>query len=287
MSDVSTLSLDNLLEKKFLPGNHIIGGGLLNRGSMLVIGGGPKSWKSVLACSMMCHLATAKPLFDISRVIREREREDIFPIPKAQTVLYLEQEIGEEDLQERFKAYLKHLPREAQILCRERIHIHSRDNTLRLDTAKGMEDLREVIARLQPQVVFFDPLVEFHSLDENSAADMMRVLHPLTDLMIELEFAAVVNHHSNKPGDKNGRHGAELLRGSSVLHGKGDSFIMLKKDGREEGSVRVTFDLRRGAKIRDLYLKINEASFHVSFDRWADTPKSKKPQGALLQMGAK
>src|ERR1700675_4567506 len=96
VSDVPTTTLDNLLEKKFLPGNYIIGGGLLNKSSMLVIGGGPKSYKSIIACSMMCHLAMAEPLFGRSRSLRESEKQFTFNIPKAQTVLYLEQEIGEE-----------------------------------------------------------------------------------------------------------------------------------------------------------------------------------------------
>ena len=291
MDDVETISLGNLLKKQFTPGNHMIGGGLLHRGSLLVIGGGPKAWKSVISCSMMAHLATAKPLFNIHRVVRETQREYTFPINEAvKTILYLEQEIGEEDLKDRFQAYIKGLNNEARILCSERIHIHSRDGRMRLDTKDGVDNLREVIARVGPQVVFFDPLIEFHSKDENNASDMMKVLQPLTALMMELEFSAVVNHHSTKPNEKNGRYGAELLRGSSALHGKGDSFMMLKKDGKENGKVRVTFDLRRGRKVRDLFLKVNEDNFHVDFMNWADTPKGKTaefPSASLIQFGAK
>lgn len=278
------LSIRELWKKDFPPGHEVIGGGLLNRGSLLVIGGGPKSYKSVVASAMMCHLATATPLFGVTRCVRGGTYAPIFPICDDHTILYFEQEIGEEDLKFRTQEYAKTLSQESRVLISDRLHILSCNHRMRLDTDTGVQLIENVIAEICPDVVCFDPLIEFHSLDENNATSMMKVLQSLDQLRQDFDFTTILVHHSSKPNADNGRSGAELLRGSSVLHGKGDSFLMIKRDEKTEGKLRLTFDLRRGKKISDMTVQVNQENFHVEFAGWVEGAQSKKEKNNVLKM---
>jgi RecA-family ATPase len=283
------------LKKKFPPGEYIIGDGLLNRGSVLVIGGPPKSYKSITTNSILCHLAVASNLFNTSRSIRESKREPVFRIDSPASVLYLEQEVGQHDLQERFKSHLKSFSREAQLLCGELISTHSCDFDLRLDTREGIDALRKVIKDAgNPDVVCFDPLIKFHCADENSASEMSEVLRNLDILRAEFGFAVILIHHTGKMNGETGRHGPDRLRGSSVLFATADSVMLVDPDAKREGLVKLSFTLRRSKPLPDCWIRINENSLVAEFVCWGNDPnladkrgRVRKPGENLVTMGAK
>ena len=50
---------------------------------------------------------------------------------------------------------------------------------LRLDLERDQQRLRATLAALRPRLLLLDPLVRLHRLDENSAADISRLLCPV------------------------------------------------------------------------------------------------------------
>lgn len=277
-----TLSIAELIKKKFPAGEFIIGGGLLNRGAVMVVGGPPKSYKSIIINTILCSLATGQALFNATRAVREK-REEAFPIDSGYSVLYLEQEIGEHDLQQRYLQSTIDLSKEAQILIGDLIQIHSCDHSLRLDTPEGFRIIDEIIREQAPEVVCFDPLVEFHGQDENSSHGMMKVLRSLDDLREKYGFSTILVHHTSKLNGDHERKGPDRLRGSSVLFGKADTIMIIDTDPKIEGMVKAEFTLRRGKPIADCFLRVNQKTLRTEFMWWANDPLLKDKRGRMLK----
>ena len=75
-----------------------------------------------------------------------------------------------------------------------------------------------------------DPLVRFHGVDENAAADITQ--NPAScacDLQRRFEAAILLVHHSRKSGATGP---GQALRGSSELHAWGDSNLYLLRRDR-------------------------------------------------------
>lgn len=281
-----TLSIRDLLRKQFPPGQYVIGNGLLNRGSKLVIGGAPKAYKSLITSTIMINIATGTPAFGATRSVGGDRREPMLRVDEPRTILYLEQEIGEQDLQQRLCCQLSQLPLEHRDMALDLITVRSCDRDLRLDTMIGKRAIREVILEAgSPDVVIFDPLVEFHEADENSASEMMAVLHNLDSLQSEFGFSCIVNHHTSKATD-NGRNGPDRLRGSSVLFGKADAIMLLDPDGKQKGLVKAEFTLRRAKPLDDLWLTVDEFSLSARFVCWGHSPELKDGRGREKKPGA-
>jgi len=98
--------------------------------------------------------------------------------------------------------------------------------SLRLDQGPDRQLLEAMLARLNPRIVLLDPLVRLHRLDENSAADISRLLGFLRDLQRTYDTAIVLVHHASK---KHRAQPGQALRGSSDLHAFGDSNAYLAR----------------------------------------------------------
>ena len=265
-------SMRELVNTKFSASPFIIGDGLLGEQAILIIGGPPKSYKSFLVNTLIQHLTSATPLFSASR-----STHIYFNIPKANRVLLLEQEIGGYDLRERLLGLAQQLPPHQQEQLMDNLFVQSCDHNMRLDSIAGRTYLAEMIHEVKPQVVILDPFIEFHDADENSTREMSHMLHNLDWLRERLHFATVIVHHTAKLNDFNSlRSGPDLLRGSSVLQGKADSFLMvqlLKTDPTPE--LRLQFTLRRGKPIGRMILvagmdQEGEPNCKFDFHRWED-----------------
>ena len=98
--------------------------------------------------------------------------------------------------------------------------------TLRLDLAADQKRLNATLACLQPRFVMLDPLVRLHRLDENSAADISKLLGFIRDMQRTYHAAIALVHHASK---KQRAQPGQALRGSSDLHAFGDSNAYLAK----------------------------------------------------------
>ena len=101
--------------------------------------------------------------------------------------------------------------------------------SLRLDIEEDQQRLEQTIQMLNPRLLVLDPLVRLHQLDENSSADISRLLGYLRILQRTHKMAIALVHHASKRTRANP---GQSLRGSSDLHAWTDSaaYLSRKKD---------------------------------------------------------
>jgi hypothetical protein len=99
-------------------------------------------------------------------------------------------------------------------------------STLRLDLVADQQRLNATLAYLKPRFLLLDPLVRLHRLDENSAADISKLLGFIRDMQRTHHAAIALVHHASK---KQRAQPGQALRGSSDLHAFGDSNAYLAK----------------------------------------------------------
>lgn len=99
-------------------------------------------------------------------------------------------------------------------------------STLRLDLAADQQRLDATLAHLNPRLLLLDPLVRLHRLDENSAADISKLLGFIREMQRSHHTAIALVHHASK---KHRAQPGQALRGSSDLHAFGDSNAYLAR----------------------------------------------------------
>lgn len=102
-------------------------------------------------------------------------------------------------------------------------------SSLRLDSKDDQTLLKKTLQEYRPKLLLLDPLVRLHRLDENSAADISRLLGFVRYLQRAYDTAIVLVHHASK---KQRSQPGQTLRGSSDLHAFGDSnaYLSRRKD---------------------------------------------------------
>lgn len=261
------ITLRELLTKTFPPEDFLVGNGLLSKNSILVLGGPPKSYKSFTLASIIYHLTTGTSLFN-AHITSSKVTTMTFPVARPLRVLLLEQEIGEADLRQRYQEIYKHIPPAEQELFSENLAIKSLDHKMQLDTGDGLRYIKELIQSFKPDIVAFDPLIEFHTSNENNTQEMARILRNLDAIRESFNVAIIVCHHTAKPNAEAMRSGPDLLRGNSVVFGKGDSFIMISPLSRQDGFLKASYVLRRGKPIRPMVLKLDWLDLRTKFHEW-------------------
>lgn len=274
-----TIRFKELRTKVFPHQPYWISDGLLNHQSVMVIGGGPKSYKSYLVNTFIYHLTTATPLFSMFN-----SSKVWFNIPKQAKVLYLEQEIGGEDLKQRLNTLAEGLSPDQAESMEANLYTRSMDDAMALDSLGGRSHLANIIAPIQPDVVILDPLIKFHRGDENSSRDMANILRNLQWLRIRFGFATIIVHHTGKPTEFTSmRQGPERLRGSSVLHGDADTFVMVNCLRTLPAVLKLSFTLRRGKPLPDLKI-IEEPTGRFGFSSWESEHKASVAEGGVAKV---
>lgn len=103
--------------------------------------------------------------------------------------------------------------------------------SLRLDTAVDRQRLSDTVQNLQPILLILDPLIRLHRLDENDASQIAALLSYLRQLQRQFQLAVLLVHHARK--DAHSSRPGQALRGSSELHGWGDSNLYLRRKGSQ------------------------------------------------------
>lgn len=258
------IKFGDLRRKVFPPDNYIVDEGLLAKEGILWISGPPKVRKSFTAQTVMLDLVTGRNLFGAGRTISGGAIKPAFRVSTPQRVLFLEQEIGEYDVKNRFEPAQMAFNDQEQALIDENLIVLSQDHTMRLDTTEGCLRIGEVIQESKPTVVVFDPLAKFHNAKENDAQEMGIVMANITRLRNTFKFATIILHHEGKAKD---RSGPDRMRGSSVMFADGDSFLTLKEINKNAGIVRIDFTIRRGEPITSILLKLGDEGL-MHFQKW-------------------
>lgn len=277
------ISVRDLLGKTFPPQPFWIDEGLLQHGSMMIIGGPPKSYKSFILNTIIADAILGGPLFGAHSKHAGKTRPR-FNCPGGARVLLFEQEIGEFDLQNRLRDLVNKMgPADADRFS-DSLHIESCNHQLQLDSNDGKAKIDIIIGNVKPTIVIFDPIIEFHTGDENNAQEMTKVLRNIDNLREKHKFTTIISHHTKKPND-NGNHfgGADnspdRLRGSSTVYGKGDAFLMLNVNNRDAGIVGVTSVLRRGRPVKPFWVCLNNDTLKFEWCGWKPPQKPKKSDG--------
>lgn len=256
-----------LLTRTFPPEPYLIDEGIMRLNSVLVIGGAPKAYKSFLQNSLILALVTGTPLFGAHRKRHGRE-ELAFVTAKPCRVLLLEQELGDYDLRERIIPMLRSLPPDQAQLLQSNLYTHSMDHTLQLDKADGMQKIDNMVAQVRPDVLVLDPLIEFHTSNENDTQSMHLVMRNLDKLRERYQLSISMSHHTGKPNENSSRSGPDLLRGNSVIYGKGDTFLMSTVRSRAAGLLNIEAVIRRGKPISPFYVNIDWTDLRAKFNCW-------------------
>jgi hypothetical protein len=101
---------------------------------------------------------------------------------------------------------------------------------LLLDLPQDRERLRETVAAIRPVLLVLDPFIRLHRGDENASKEIAPLLGYLRELQRQFHTAVLLVHHVRK-GSAKDRPG-QALRGSSDMHGWGDSNLYLRRNHR-------------------------------------------------------
>jgi len=103
--------------------------------------------------------------------------------------------------------------------------------SLRLDTATDRQRLSQTVQQHRPILLILDPLIRLHRVDENDASQIAELLSYLRELQRQFQLAVLVVHHARK--DSHSSRPGQALRGSSELHGWGDSNLYMRRKGSQ------------------------------------------------------
>lgn len=103
--------------------------------------------------------------------------------------------------------------------------------SLRLDTATDRLRLSQTVQEQHPVLLVLDPLIRLHRVDENDATQIAALLSYLRELQRQFQLAVLLVRHARK--DSQSSRPGQALRGSSELHGWGDSNLYLRRKGSQ------------------------------------------------------
>jgi hypothetical protein len=147
-----------------------------------------------------------------------------------------------------------------------------------LNNGEHLGQLLNLVEERKYDLVIIDPLIEFHSCDENSASDMRRVALALRALAEKC--CVVVIHHSSKPPLQGNMFGSsrtvgESLRGSGVLGGIADTTIRSHAIGTHKHRIKLHFEAKQAEEHDPVELDIDT-------DTWLIEPVAPLNRDAVL-----
>jgi hypothetical protein len=187
--------------------------GLWSDQAVGILGGEPKSFKSFLALDCAVSVASGTPC------LRH------FPVPRSGPVLLFQ---GEDPLT-LVRQRLEGIAAAAQVPF-DSLPVHViTAYSLRLDSPEDRSRLSDTIEQIHPILLVLDPLIRLHRLDENDASQVAGLLSYLRELQRRFQLAVMLVHHTRK--DSQSSRPGQALRGSSELHGWGDSNLYVRGKG--------------------------------------------------------
>jgi hypothetical protein len=189
--------------------------GLWSDQAVGILGGEPKCCKSFLALDVAVSVASG------AACLRQ------FPVRRTGKVLLFPAEDSLPVVRQRLEGIACAAQVAFETLPVEVITAPS----LRLDTPTDRQRLTQTVQNLQPILLILDPLIRLHRLDENDATQIATLLSYLRELQRQFHLAVILVHHARK--DSNSSRPGQALRGSSELHGWGDSNLYLRRKGSQ------------------------------------------------------
>jgi hypothetical protein len=180
-----------------------------------ILGGEPKCCKSFLALDLAVSVASGAACL---RQFPVRRRGPVLLFPAEDSLAVVRQRL--EGIAAAAQVPFASLP--VQVITAP---------SLRLDTATDRQRLSHTVQQQHPVLLILDPLIRLHRVDENDATQIAALLSYLRELQRKFQLAVMVVHHARK--DSQSSRPGQALRGSSELHGWGDSNLYLRRKGSQ------------------------------------------------------
>lgn len=211
--------------------------GLWSESAVGVLGGEPKCCKSFLALDAALSVASGRPCLRT------------FPVRRSGPVLFF----PAEDPHAVVRRRLEGIAAAAGVALRDLpVHVITAPK-LMLDSPRDQRQLDETVAAVKPALLVLDPFIRLHAIDENVAAEVAPILGYLRELQRRHDVSVMLVHHARK--DSRGARPGQALRGSSDLHGWGDSNLYLR---RLSSGLRLSIEHRAAPGRDDVPLELAE-----------------------------
>ena len=209
---------------------------LLPRPGVAVIGGAPKIGKSVLAFGAIVDAVGGRPVFGEYPAIVNR-------------AFYFNAEGGTGIMRSRTASWdLLSRTQRQQVLVSGRI-LKMTDSSGKLDESTVDAIAHYVRRHVDPvDLVCFDPLVYYHSGDENKNDHMQHAMEGFSRVAKRLDCGVLIVHHANKrSGDamRETRPGGRDLRGADAVFAAADGVILVTGN-MDTAERHLNMDLRHG-----------------------------------------
>jgi hypothetical protein len=189
--------------------------GLWSDQAVGILGGEPKCCKSFMALDVAVSVASG------SACLRQ------FPVRRSGKVLIFPAEDSLAVVRQRLEGIAA-----AARVCFDTLPVEViTAPTLRLDAPADRERLSNTVEALRPILLILDPMIRLHRVDENDATQIAALLSYLRELQRKFQMAVLLVHHARK--DSNSSRPGQSLRGSSELHGWGDSNLYMRRRGQQ------------------------------------------------------
>jgi hypothetical protein len=202
-----------------------------------VLGGEPKCCKTFLALDIAVSVASGAPC------LRH------FSVHSPGPVLMFPAEDALEDIRRRLDGICAAADKRLQDIP---IHVITVPR-LYLDQDRQRRQLVATVQSLHPRLLILDPFIRLHCVDENHACEIAPILSFLRELQRRFHMAVLLIHHTRKAARKD-RPG-QALRGSSDLHGWGDSNLYLHRSGNQ---LQLSVEHRAAPSHNGLALQLHE-----------------------------
>lgn len=198
---------------------EIITKGILPEGAGLILTGEGGSGKSLLSLEMALRISKGMPIWD-------------FEIPEAKKVLIIQSENPMGQMKRRLDSIAYGL----KISDLPNVHVIEPEFRADLNHERDRKKIKDRIEKVQAQVVILDPLVSYHSSNENDNGQMRRTLDNLTQISNEMSVSWIVVHHDAKPGEYK-KDTKYTFRGASSIRDWARTMIGLQVKPNNEGRV--------------------------------------------------
>jgi hypothetical protein len=235
--------------------------GLWSEQAVGILGGEPKCCKSFLALDLAVSVASGAACLR-RYPVRQRGRVLLFPAEDSLAVVRRRLEgicgaagVGFESLS-------------VDVIT---------EPVLRLDRDQDRERLAATVAAVRPVLLILDPMIRLHRVDENDASQIAPLLSHLRELQRRFQVAVLLVHHARK--DSNGSRPGQALRGSSELHGWGDSNLYMRRRGAQ---LTLTTEHRAAPSVDDIPLQLTESGSALALTVTAGSTHSAGPEATPL-----
>ena len=234
-------SLPALLEKDIPPVEYLIDG-ILQKEGRTMISASPNIGKSFFLQNLALAIASGQDKF-LGK----------FPVTQGR-VLYLDLEMGEPALKQRFQQMCKDIKT-------ENLFIKYEPGFDLLDV-KDQKSLEEWISKFKIDVLIIDPIGDAWSGDENNKQEVGKLTSYLNKLKSKYKIAILISHHWKKKTKENKR-GGEMASGSYKWQAWLDHHITLEGD---INCVTVSCEKdRNNPRFDPFIIKLNKETFFFEF----------------------